>query len=262
MKVFKIIAVLLFIGASSYTAYAQDILFKKDGSKDSVIVQEVTPVEIVYKKYSRPKGPNYRIYKSKLLLIEYADGTIEVYGTKTKTAPQANSYNATNLEDTGYIKTLGRNIIAINYLHLLNGNVHLGYERITKDGIAGIKLSVNFNVDNVESGILAYQRDFTTGIDLNLYPTGQGKIKYFLGPSFRLGTVSQRFESFTRGAPVINYFNYFGVFFNNGFNIHPTPKLYIGFQGALGIGRFRSQQNSTNSTDVDGIFAFNMGYRF
>ncbi len=258
MRTIKKILLLFVVVLLSYTAYGQDIMYKKDGTKDSVIVKEVTPIEIVYKRYRRPEGPTYRIYKSKILLIEYADGTVEVYNN-TPTATNGNVKNTVN-NDT-FTHKLGRNIISINYLHILNGNIHLGYERITKNGIAGLKLSVNFNVDNVDSDILTYQRDFTTGLDLNLYPTGQGKIKYFLGPSFRVGTVSERYNSRTRG-DVIDYYNYFGVFFNNGFNIQPTQNLYLGFQGALGIGRFNSQQGNINLTDVDGIFAFNMGYRF
>ena len=40
----------------------------KDGSKDSVVVEEVNPTEIVYKKFNRPDGPLYRLPKSQILL--------------------------------------------------------------------------------------------------------------------------------------------------------------------------------------------------
>ncbi len=254
----KIVAV-LFISALSYNAYSQDILFKKDGTKDTVIVKEVNSIEVVYKKYRRPDGPTYRIYKSKLLLIEYADGTIEVYNKKNTSATIKT--DESSLKEEKLKAELGRSILSLNYLNIINGNAHLGYERITKEGNLGIKLSINLNIDNTEDGILKYQRDFTTGLDLNFYPTGQGKIKYFFGPSFRVGTVSERFNSDIRGS-VIDYYRYLGLFFNNGFNIQPTTKLNIGFQWAAGVGRFRNKQLSSNLIEVDGIIAFNIGYRF
>lgn len=241
--------------------FAQDIIYKKDGTKDSVIVKEVNPDEVVYTKYKRPDGPIYRILKSNLLLIEFEDGTIEVFTGDN--VPEITKSVDNVSENSKYAQYLGRNIISLNYLNILNGNIHLGYERITKNGVAGIKLSVNFNVVDDDAEILAYNRDFTTGLDLNLYPTGQGKIKYFIGPAFRVGVVSNDYDYtnpfFTRRN--IKY-NYLGVFFNNGFNVQATPNLTVGFQGALGIGRFSRQDGVATYTEVDGILAFNMGYRF
>jgi hypothetical protein len=263
MKSIKIVFAALAFFLLCNTAFAQDIIYKKDGTKEKVSIEEINPTEVVYKKFDRPEGPTYRVLKSSLLLIEFADGTIEVYNKGTEQTGESEEPEET--ENNLYASKLGQNIISINYLHILNGNVHLGYERLSKSGVAGIKLSVNFNVDDVQSEILRYQRDFTTGLDVNLYPTGQGKVKYFLGPSFRVGTVSSRYYDYWNGGVFmqdeVRKYSYFGIFFNNGFNIQPTPKLFLGFQAALGIGRF-SGGGVESFAEVDGIFAFNMGYRF
>ncbi len=177
--------------------------------------------------------------------------------------------SAFSQENTSSSQKWGRNIISINYLHILNGNSHLGYERLTKNGLLGLKFSVNFNLgETTQSGLLKYKRNFTTGFDLNFYPTGQGRIKYFAGPSFRVGAVSGEtviyddFRRFTRYA-YNNRLNTLGVFFNNGFVIQTTPKLYMGVQGAIGVSLFQKGADATSRySEVDGFVALNMGYRF
>lgn len=261
MKNIKLIIAVLILFILCNSANAQDVIYKKDGTKVKAIIEEITPVEISYKKYERPDGPIYKILKISVLLIEFEDGTIEVFNQVSETG--ANDEVDYEVANNLYAEKLKRNILSINYLHIINGNVHLGYERITKSGIAGLKLSVNYNIDDVDSDILAYNRDFTTGIDINLYPTGQGKIKYFLGPSFRVGVVSTDYDYVNnRYIQRQTEFNYFGIFFNNGFNLQATPKLALGFQGALGIGRFSRRDGRYTNTELDGIIAFNMGYRF
>lgn len=257
MKLRNTLLLTLFVFLSS-TLFGQDILYKKDGSKDSVIVEEINPTEVVYKKFHRPDGPLYRVPKSQILLIEYKDGAIDVFDG----APNLTSEEKRAAEKQAFVEKLGRNIISINYLNLLNGNLHLGYERISKDGVIGLRYSFNYNIDDVESDILAYLRLWSTGFDLNIYPTGQGKIKYYLGPSFRVGVARGVNYNYFSGRSSIEDFNYFSFFFSNGFYAQPTKSFYIGMQGGLGMASFRSRTKSNNFADLDGIFAFNMGLRF
>lgn len=253
MKLYTTLALTLFVLLSS-TVFGQDILYKKDGTKDSVIVEEVNPTEVVYKKFSRPDGPLYRLPKSQILLIEYKDGAIDVFdGAQTLTDDEKRV-----AEKKAFAEKLGLNIISINYLNLLNGNIQLGYERIMGDGMVGLKYSFNYNIEDVETDILNYLRLWSTGLDLNLYPTGQGKIKYFLGPSFRVGVARDNFT----GRSTLKDYNYFSIFFSNGFYAQPTKSLYLGMQAGIGMARFKSKTTSTHFADIDGIFAFNMGYRF
>ncbi len=257
MKLHTTLVLTLFLLFSS-TLFGQDILYKKDGTKDSVIVEEVNPTEVVYKKFSRPDGPLYRLPKSQILLIEYKDGAIDVFDG----AQNLSDEEKRAAEKKVFAEKLGRNIISINYLNLLNGNIQFGYERIMGDGMVGLKYSFNYNIEDVETDILNYLRLWSTGFDLNLYPTGQGKIKYFLGPSFRIGAARGYNYDYLTNRSTLQDYNYFSIFFSNGFYAQPTKSLYLGVLGGIGMARFKSKTTSTHFADIDGIFAFNMGWRF
>lgn len=256
MKIYKLLVLFCF-ALCAQNLLAQDIMYKKDGTKDTVTVEEVNPTEVVYKKYSRPDGPLYRLPKSQILLIQYNDGAIDVFDEAQPKTPEEKR----EAEKKEFAEKLGRNVISINYLNLLNGNIHMGYERITRDGMVGLKYSINYNIADVETDILAYLRLFSTGIDVNLYPTGQGRIKYFLGPSFRVGVARDFYYNGAGGPRNVDY-NYFSIFFNNGFYAQPTKSLYLGMQAGLGMAKFVRRSARENFADLDGVIAFNMGWRF
>lgn len=163
-----------------------------------------------------------------------------------------------------------KNIIAVNVLNILNNNVHIGYERIIGTGYLGVKLSVNYNLidKSAENNPLKYQRDFTTGLDFNIYPAGQGRVKYFLGPSVRVGIVSNSVvETHGTNKEDVTY-DYWGVFFTNGLVVQPTQHLYTSVQVALGVENFSAQTSNLitgpvlSTEQLGGFVAVNVGYRF
>ena len=58
----------------SMCAVAQDVIVKTDGSTIVCRVQNLTTTEVVYKKWSNLKGPNYAINRSEVSLINYEKG--------------------------------------------------------------------------------------------------------------------------------------------------------------------------------------------
>ncbi len=164
----------------------------------------------------------------------------------------------------------GRNMISVNIIELPIANANLGYERLMRGGLIGIKFNMNYNFDaSSDAGITGFKRIFDGGIDLNLYPTGQGRIKYFAGPSLKMGRVGRRYyySNDINGQPTYDYSNrsnYLGLYFNNGFILQPNKWLFMGVQGMLGVGLFKSiNTRSTNSfAQMDGVFKLNTGYRF
>lgn len=256
---FKKIAAFFFILLVVNTAYGQDILYKKDGSKDSVKVISVFDREVVYKKHKRPNGPLYREYLSRILLMRYENGTTE---KTNKTKKAENNIVVKKKYDSS---KLGRNIVSYNTLNPFFGYLDLGYERISKNGLIGLKLCAKYKIGHSQAEIFGYRRDFTTGFDVNFYPEGQGKIKFFLGPSFRLGSFRKTYDVFRTGAymeGITDEFSYLGLLFNGGINLQASHQLYVGFQGALGFGRFTRKVDSETNIEWDGIFAVNLGYRF
>jgi hypothetical protein len=241
-------------------SYGQDILFMRNGQTDTVKVQEITPTEIVFKKFKRLNGPLYRINKADVVLIEFEDGTVEAIEAPPE---QIDPEEEEIRKKQAFAKSLGKHIISINYMNLFVGNLYGGYEHIFGDGLIGLKLTLNYHLKSVDTDILGYDRLFTTGLDLNFYPTKQGRVKYFLGPGIRVGRWADNFSSFF-GQQQNQTYTAFSCYFNNGFIIQPTAYFFMGFQGGFGVGFLRERGMADRSyySEPDGIFAFNMGYRF
>lgn len=65
--------------------YAQDNLIFRNGTELSVKVLEVSPSELKYRRQDNPDGPMYTIGVANLLLVRYANGTKDVFGTSAPT---------------------------------------------------------------------------------------------------------------------------------------------------------------------------------
>jgi hypothetical protein len=81
----RILALLTFcIFLSPIASLGQDILFKLDGEQVEVKVSEITPSEVKYKLTSNPDGPTYVLPKTEVYMVEYANGSKDVFGVKSK----------------------------------------------------------------------------------------------------------------------------------------------------------------------------------
>ena len=60
-------------------AFAQDVITMKNGDDIQALVQEIGDVDIKYKKFDNPNGPNYTLKKAEILLIRYANGSKDVF---------------------------------------------------------------------------------------------------------------------------------------------------------------------------------------
>jgi hypothetical protein len=90
---------------------------------------------------------------------------------------------------------------------------------------------------------------------------GQGKAKYFLGPSIEYGTAFNS-NYFTR-----NRESYHAFLFQNGFLIQPTKHFNFSLNLGLGYARSRFKGDSINyDLYYDGYLTFrgglNIGYKF
>ena len=87
---------LFFMLLLATSAFAQDVIVKKDGSTILSKVIEIGTSEVKYKKYSNPDGPTYTIAKSEIQAINYENGEKETFTDAVVTQPQQ-EYNATSL---------------------------------------------------------------------------------------------------------------------------------------------------------------------
>lgn len=65
--------------AGSITMFAQDIIFRKNGTDIQAIVQKSGTDEVRYKKFDNQNGPIYRLKKSEIAMIRYEDGDRDVF---------------------------------------------------------------------------------------------------------------------------------------------------------------------------------------
>ena len=66
------------------TAYAQDVIVKKDGSTILSNVLEINETNIRYKRFSNQGGPIYTINKSEIMSINYENGEKDDFSGKRK----------------------------------------------------------------------------------------------------------------------------------------------------------------------------------
>ncbi|MCL2168253.1 MAG: WG repeat-containing protein [Lentimicrobiaceae bacterium] len=67
------------------TTNAYDIILLKDGNEIKAIITEITPTEIKYKAFENSNGPTITLWKKDVFVINYANGTREIFNTTTET---------------------------------------------------------------------------------------------------------------------------------------------------------------------------------
>ncbi len=70
------------------SAFSQDIIVMRNGNLIQSKVQEITPTEIKYKRFSNPDGPLYTIGKNEALSIVYENGEKEMIETSATVQEQ------------------------------------------------------------------------------------------------------------------------------------------------------------------------------
>jgi hypothetical protein len=189
------------------------------------------------------------------------------------------------------LEVYGTNILRIAPLTAMDIGVGFGlsYEKLLgKDKMVGIIIPVSLILEN--SDIL---NNYNTGASDNyntyyyftpgvkIYPFGQRRVTYSIGPSLMLGfgsghgTISD-WDSFgnTLYSDYTKKVFRLGMLINNYLNFQITPGFNLGLEGALGIRyldrqtydyqspNFPSAQNNNNGFDITGQFSMTLGYRF
>ncbi|HAS59548.1 MAG TPA: hypothetical protein DCY95_21440 [Algoriphagus sp.] len=81
-KSFILIATCLFY----FESFSQDVITKRDGTDIQTKILEVTPNEIKYKKFDNQSGPTFTILISDVLMVQYENGTRDVFDQKKSNA--------------------------------------------------------------------------------------------------------------------------------------------------------------------------------
>jgi len=255
----------LFLFGFLITSSAQDIIYKKDGSREETKIMLIGEKEIQYKKYSNPDGPVYTISKSQITMITYENGEYEMLTSKDDEAKMAKQELSENF---------AKNLLGYHLFDVVYGDFTFSYERILSSGTIGIKIPVGigyaYNTDYFNSSENWVKNMVYSGIGVNFYPTGQGKWRYFLGPNVRVGYGKQSYW----GSLWDEYGNYIGdeevenegiytkFFVDNGVMFTPVRNLGVSAVVGVGVRYFPEASYSYNAFLPTMHFSLNLDYRF
>lgn len=257
-KIFILSFVILF--GFSFLSNAQDIIFKKDGTKEEAKIMLVGDKEIQYKKFSNPDGPVYSVDRREILLITYENGE---YETISKPGAVAEPVKVDLSKD------FTRNLISYHLFDIVFGDFAFSYERILSTGQISVKIPVAIGYDYY-GDYYDFTNVFYSGIGVNFYPTGQGKWRYFLGPHIRVGYARESdwqyyyddYGNYLYDKEVVNEGIYTKFFVDNGVIYSPVRNFSIAAIASVGIRYFPEATYEYDVISPDGHFAVNISYRF
>ena len=244
-----------------FPVLAQDVIFTSDGKKVEAKILEVGTQDIKYKKSSNMDGPTYLISKTDVLIITYENGSHETFA-----AQQVRRGNRGRVKPYDSLTTkYGKNFITYNTIGLLNTNLTFAYERIMAEGHLGLRIpiTIGFAVepDNYYYSSIGRSTVFASGLDINFYPDGQGKIRYFVGASFLM--TSFYYKDYYGSTPSeILTGTQTAAMMKHGLVIQVTPAFNMSFVLGLGVRQNQTVGYYDYGVDVKGVFEFNVGYRF
>lgn len=256
MKTYLLSAILILFLTVQLTA--QDIITLKNNYTIDAKSIVVTPSEVRYQDYYSNNGEVLVLQKNKVVSISYENGSI------------------VNLYDIKKTKTrvdIGYNLLTFHFLDFVINSFTFSYERIISEGKFGIQIPFSFGysaktttiplpppLDSDYTNELVNQ--FYTGITFNIYPTGQGKFKYFLGPSVRFGfgLFHEDFNQYGQNNPPPIETGYIKFLVNNGIVVTFASSLSVTVIGSIGIQHM--YKIDTNPTQTSGALSINLSYRF
>lgn len=230
---------------------AQDKIIMTDGNvKEGNIVSDGGK----YVQYTNADNQTISIKKDYIKEIQYKDAS-----KRNGLAKQGLNYESENL---------GYNIVSYNFFGLVYKNIGFSYERILPNGNIGIKVPVAFSLGDFEV-YTSRGHVFQTGLDLNIYPLGQGELKYFLGPSLRFGEMISNSSDSYYDPQLQQHVTeeseesaYVGFMFNNGVLWQPTENLSISSNAGIGLRGYESETFNDGVSEVFFYMEASVGYRF
>jgi|AntAceMinimDraft_9_1070365.scaffolds.fasta_scaffold00089_24 hypothetical protein len=250
----KIIILITAISFITINLVSQDFIYKRNLTDRIAATNiNVQNIETTYNIFGDESGQAYSIANNDISMIAFENGEIRFFEREKKIAHRRN---------------FKKNIINYHLFDLVVNNFKISYERIVSNGKIGIQIpfAIGYGDEDNLSGFDDVYNKFYTGISLNFYPTGQGAVRYFMGPGIQIGNgffndgYSNGYGQYTEAN--IDTF-VFRFLINNGIMFTPIEALSISLVGSLGI-RYtdKVKYNNDNNVKTVGAFSANLSYRF
>ncbi|WP_205503358.1 hypothetical protein [Rufibacter psychrotolerans] len=196
----RLLPVLCLLFALSH-ANGQDTITRTDGTTLKATVVEVTPAFIKFRLFQQLDTLLYQISTLDVQTLVLADGTTRSFAAApaSKEAPAKSQQQAAFNYETQY----GRHLFWVSPLDLVYSNLTIAYEYILAKGKMGLKIPFNFSVtppSRVQSlDSFRENNRYGLGLELNYYPHGQGRYRFFMGPALQYRVFRSYYYEFPGG---------------------------------------------------------------
>ena len=244
----KFLSVLALFFFFSFFSFSQDEIILNTGEKIKVVVTEVDKKQVKYKKHSNPEGPVFVVNKRDVSKIVYKNGEEDVFS------------------GGGSLYNFKQNIFAYNIFDVVYNQFAFSYEHISKNGKMSFLIPLSIGYSD-RYGPKEFQDYGFTGFGINLFPTGQHRVTYYLGPELQIGIGEDYVYA---DDPYYGYDNYnktsrfvYGRFIiNNGLVYSPVVNFRLNASFGLGIRYYDLPDSYDSGLQSTAYFTISMGYAF
>ncbi len=213
--------------------YGQDIITRTDGVEIKAQGLEIKPGQINFRLYQQPDSLVYQISVQDVQRVKMADGTVRNFAAPTNGKKDATEFK--------YETDLGQNVLWFYPVELPSSNLTLAYERIMAGGKIGFRIPValGFGSDLQYNSPDDFRRSnrFGTGLEINYYPFGQGRLVYYLGSSFHFRSYRTFFYGNSSQQPGLQkaYAEMYALSVKNGIFYQISKSFVISLDAGLGF---------------------------
>lgn len=234
--------------------FAQDYIYLLDQDQSRIAAKNVRidKSEIKYENFDATDGRVYLLNPAQVKLIAYENGEIKNLQTAVPTSKQKKEY------------IFKKNLVTFHLFDLVFSNFTFSYERLLNSGKVGFQIPFSFGYSsgNNTPGNDFVVSKFYSGLNVNFYPTGQGKVRYFLGPSLRLGLGHDNNNNSGNYETENPDTFYTKLLVNNGVMFSPIPELSLSVILSLGMRYYPEAGQYNEEVTTSAAFSFNLSYRF
>lgn len=257
-------------------ARAQDIVYTISGNKIQANVTEVNTTDVKYKDFSNPEGPTYVISKREVVLVLYRDGSTQIVNDNPPPlSPKTTEDKASRLPEKKPLNLyyLSKNLLSINALALMNGDVTLLYDRELLDSrlcltfLGGYNFNPNTGPLNavVRSSWLQSKKNYDAGLGISFMPRNTRRAQYFVGLLGKYMSFDFVDNEIVNNQSVLTKKtgSQLSVMINNGWVFRITPSLNMKFFAAIGMPTYSHTLTDESLQMIPkAYFGYCFGYRF
>jgi hypothetical protein len=270
----------LFLLFFSFSVISQDIIYLKDGTNILVNIVSVDRKVVKYKKPSG-KGAVNEIAKSRIAKIQYESGAVDNFVLSKDSLSVNRTANDEAFFPNLYLNEFPVNILSINTFDFFSQRIGISYERVFDDGNKSIRIPITYSLRDTLLNNSPWNenslRTFETGLDFLFYPTGQGRLKYAVGPMVRYAnyTIYPEYIDVIIIDPVTGFgypisteispyreTNAFAFGINNFVVLMASNNLYLSASTAIGVRKINNFPDKSRATRTLFNIGFHVGYRF